>query len=160
MSQDYHNRRLNTEKGNLSRLIHTSHNSHTHTSNTCQSEPQLKDFSCSFAIPSQNSREFIPSHNSRNATCFTLYLEPQLKGYRSEPQLKEHSNKSIFEAKPRPNHLADIANRQAPSASKVSDPDVISWQNEFHCQAPRATTATEIVAIAWRFSLYCQALHQ
>ena len=79
-SQDYQTLRLNTEEGNLSRLIRTSHNSHTHTNNTRQSEPQLKDFSCSSVIPSHNSRnatclpsilsqhsrDIVPSHNSRN----------------------------------------------------------------------------------------------
>ena len=50
--------------------IHTSHNSHTHTGNTRQFEPQLKDSSCSSAIPSHNSRDAILSHNSRNATYF------------------------------------------------------------------------------------------
>ncbi|QCD92901.1 hypothetical protein DEO72_LG5g970 [Vigna unguiculata] len=47
----------------------TSHNSHTHTGNTRQPEPQLKSSSCSSTIPSNNSRDAIPSHNSRNITC-------------------------------------------------------------------------------------------
>jgi len=32
---------------------------------------------------------------------FTLYPEPQLKGYRSKPQLKEPSTKSIFKVSPK-----------------------------------------------------------
>ncbi|QCD83311.1 hypothetical protein DEO72_LG2g3655 [Vigna unguiculata] len=48
-----------TEEGNLSRPIRTSHNTHTHTSNTCQPEPQLKGSSCSSTIPSHNSRDTI-----------------------------------------------------------------------------------------------------
>jgi len=71
MSQDYQTRRLTTEEGNLFGPISTSHNSHTHTGNTCQFEPQLKDSSCSSVIPSHNSRDVILSHNSRNATCLT-----------------------------------------------------------------------------------------
>ncbi|QCE03995.1 hypothetical protein DEO72_LG8g2027 [Vigna unguiculata] len=48
-----------------------SHNSHTHTGNTRQLEPQLKSSSCSSAIPSHNSRDAILNHNSRNVTCLT-----------------------------------------------------------------------------------------
>jgi len=48
-----------------------SHNSHTHTGNTCQPEPQLKNSSCSSAISSHNSRDSISSHNSRKVTCLT-----------------------------------------------------------------------------------------
>jgi len=69
MSQDYQTHRLNTEEGNLSGTIRTSHNSHTHTGNTRQSEQQLKHSSRSSTIPSHNSRDVIPSHNSRNVTC-------------------------------------------------------------------------------------------
>jgi len=58
----------NVEEGNLSRSIRTSHNLYSHIENTSQSEPQLKECSCSFVIPSHNSRDVIPSHNSRNAT--------------------------------------------------------------------------------------------
>jgi len=58
----------------------THHNTHTHTDNTRQPEPQLKSFSCSSgipshnsrdAIPNHNSRDAIPNHNSRNVTCLT-----------------------------------------------------------------------------------------
>jgi len=69
MSLDYQTRKLDTKEGNLSGPIRTSHNSHTHTGNTRQPEPQLKDFSCSSTIPSHNSRDVILSHNSRNVTC-------------------------------------------------------------------------------------------
>jgi len=72
MSQDYQTRQPQTKEGNLSGPIRTSHNSHTHTSNTRQTEPQLKSSSCSSAIPSHNSRDAIPSHNSRNVMCLTL----------------------------------------------------------------------------------------
>jgi len=71
MSQEYQTRRLNTEEGNLFGPIRTRRNSHTHTSNTRQSEPQLKDSSCLSVIPSHNSWDAILSHNSRNATCLT-----------------------------------------------------------------------------------------
>jgi len=57
--------------GQSSRPIRTSNNSHTHTGNTRQSEPCLKDSSCSSVILSHNSRDVILSHNSRNATCFS-----------------------------------------------------------------------------------------
>jgi len=73
-SQDYQIRQLNNEEDNLSRLIRMSHNSHTHTGNTRQPEPQLKSFSCSSAIMSHNSRDVIMSHNSRNAMCLTPIL--------------------------------------------------------------------------------------
>ena len=49
----------------------TSHNSHTHTDNNRQPEPQLKSSLSSSAIPSHNLRDVIPNHNSRNATCLT-----------------------------------------------------------------------------------------
>ena len=65
-SQDYQTRQLNTEEGNL-----THHSVYTQTSNTCQPKPQLKSSSCSSAITSHNSRDFILSHNSRNVTCLT-----------------------------------------------------------------------------------------
>jgi len=58
--------------------LHMSHNTHTHTSNTRQSESQLKEYH-----------------------VFTLYPEPQLKGYHFEPQLKEHSSKLIFKVSPK-----------------------------------------------------------
>jgi len=74
MSQDYQTRQLITEEGNLSGLICTGHNQHTHTDNTRQPEPQLKSSSCSSAISSHNSRDIIPSHNSENATCLTPIL--------------------------------------------------------------------------------------
>jgi len=70
-SQYYQTRQLNTEEGNLTRPICTCHNAYTHTGNTRQPEPQLKSSSCSFAIPSHNSRDAIPSHNLRNATPLT-----------------------------------------------------------------------------------------
>jgi len=57
--------------GQSSGLIRMSHNSHTHTDNTRQSEPYLKDSLCSSAISSHNSRDVILSHNSRNVTCFS-----------------------------------------------------------------------------------------
>jgi len=74
------NLQTTVEEGNLSKPIHTSHNSHTHTDHTRQSEPQLKECLCSSAIlshnsrnatclpsiPSHNSRDTVPSHNSRN----------------------------------------------------------------------------------------------
>ncbi|QCD79484.1 hypothetical protein DEO72_LG1g3126 [Vigna unguiculata] len=60
--------------GQSSGPIRMSHNSHTHIGNTRQSKPQLKDSSCSSAIPSHNSRDVIPSHNSKNVTCLTLIL--------------------------------------------------------------------------------------
>ena len=60
------------KEDNLSRPIHTSHNSHTHTGNTRQSEPQLKECFCSSAILSHNSRDVILSHNLRNAMCLSL----------------------------------------------------------------------------------------
>ena len=88
-------------RGKSSGPIRTSHNLHNHTNNTHQSEPQLKDSSYSSAILSHNARDVIPSHNSRNATCFPL-SEPQLKGYYSVPQLKEHSNKSLFKVLVKP----------------------------------------------------------
>jgi len=62
----------NYRGGQSSGPIRMSHNSHTHTGNTRQSKPQLKDSSFSSAIPSHNSRDVILSHNSRNATCLTL----------------------------------------------------------------------------------------
>jgi len=71
MSQDYQTRQLITKEGNLSGPICTSHNSHTHTGNTRQLEPQLKSSSCSSTIPSHNSRDAILSHNSRNVRCLT-----------------------------------------------------------------------------------------
>jgi len=71
MSQDYQTRQPHTEEGNLFRPICTSHNSHTHTDNTRQPEPQLKSSSCLSAILSNNSRDAIPIHNSRNATYLT-----------------------------------------------------------------------------------------
>jgi len=70
-SQDYQTHQPHIEEGNLFGPIRTSHNLHTFTGNTRQSEPQLKSSSCSSAIPSHNSRDVIPSHNSRNATCLT-----------------------------------------------------------------------------------------
>ena len=66
------NSSANYRGGQSSRPIHTSHNSHTHTDITHQSEPQLKDSSCSSAISSHNPRDVIPSHSSRNVTCLTL----------------------------------------------------------------------------------------
>jgi len=72
MSQDYQTRQSHTGEGNLSGPIRTSINSHTHTGNTRQPEPQLKCSSCSSVIPSHNSRDANLSHNSRNATCLTL----------------------------------------------------------------------------------------
>jgi len=70
MSQDYKTRRLNTEEGNLSGPIRTSHNSHTHTGNTRQPEPQLKE-----------------------CHVFNPYLEPQLKGY-----VMSHNSRNIKQA--------------------------------------------------------------
>ena len=70
-SQDYQTRQLITEEGNLIGLIHTCNYVHTHTGNTRQPEPQLKSSSCSFAIPSHNSRDVISSQHSRITTCLT-----------------------------------------------------------------------------------------
>ena len=73
-SQDYQTCQPTTEEGNLSELIRTGHNQHTHTGNTRQPEQQLQGSSCSSAIPSHNSRDVILSHNSRNTTCLTPIL--------------------------------------------------------------------------------------
>jgi len=48
-----------------------SHNSYTHTDNTCQPELRLKSSLCSSAISNHNSRDAILRHHSRNATCLT-----------------------------------------------------------------------------------------
>ena len=90
MSQHYQTRRLITEEGNLSRPICTSHNLHTHTGNTRQSEPQLKDSLCSSAIPSHNSRDVIPSHNSRNATCLPSILSHNSRNIPASRPLRYH----------------------------------------------------------------------
>jgi len=71
MSQDYQTRQLHTKEENLSGPICTNHNSHTHTGNTRQPEPQLKSSLCSSVILSHSSRDVILSHNSRNVTCLT-----------------------------------------------------------------------------------------
>ncbi|QCE01103.1 hypothetical protein DEO72_LG7g2395 [Vigna unguiculata] len=78
MSQDYQTRHSHTKEGNLSGPIRTSHNSHTHTGNTRQPEPQLKSSSCSSIILSHNSRDVILS----------------LAGdtYRQAPSASEHTN--------------------------------------------------------------------
>ncbi|QCE11375.1 hypothetical protein DEO72_LG10g2608 [Vigna unguiculata] len=103
MSQDYQTRQLITEESNLTGPIRTRRYVHTHTGNTHQPEPQLKSSSCSFAIPSQNSRDVILSHNSRNTTCLTLILSHNSRdtfrattqGIRFEPQLKEHQQADL-----------------------------------------------------------------
>jgi len=94
MSQDYQTCQLNIEEGNLSGPIRTSHNSHTHTDNTRQSEPQLKNSSCSFVILSHNSRDVILSHNSRNAICL--------------PSIPSHNSRDII---PSPNSRNTSASR-------------------------------------------------
>jgi len=95
-SQDYKTRQLNTEEGNLTGPIRTRHNTHIHTDNTRQPEPQLKSSSCSSVIPSHNSRDVIPSHDSRITTCLTPYFESQLKGYVPSHNLR-NTSKSTFE---------------------------------------------------------------
>jgi len=66
LTQDYHIIGHNLWLLNQVETLHTSHNSHTHTSNTHHSESQLKE-----------------------CPVFILYPEPQLKGCHSEPQIKE-----------------------------------------------------------------------
>jgi len=95
MSQDYQTRQLITKEGNLSRPICVSHNSHTYTDNTRQSKPQLRDFSCSSAIPSHNSRDVILSHNSRNVTCL-----PSILSHNSRDIVPSHNSRNIPASRP------------------------------------------------------------
>ena len=43
-----------------------------------------------------------PEPQLKECHMFNPYLEPQLKGYRSEPQLKEHSSKYTFKVSSKP----------------------------------------------------------
>jgi len=94
MSQDYQTHKLNIEEGNLSGPICMSHNSHTHIGNTSQSEPQLKNFSCSSAIASHNSRDVISSHNSRNVTCL-----PSILSHNSRDMVPSNNSGNILARK-------------------------------------------------------------
>ncbi|QCE15049.1 hypothetical protein DEO72_LG11g2057 [Vigna unguiculata] len=87
-----------TPEGNLLGPIRTSHNSHTHTGNTHQFEPQLKE--CHMftlylepQLKGCHSESQLKGCHSepqlKECHVFTLYLEPQLKGYHFKPQLKE-----------------------------------------------------------------------
>ena len=67
----------------------TSHNSHTHTSNTRQSKPQLKECLYSSAVPSHNSRDVIRSHNSRNVTCL-----PSIPSHNSRDTILTHNSRN------------------------------------------------------------------
>jgi len=99
MSKDYQTHRLISRRHIFWTHL-TSHNSHTHTSNTRQSEPQLKDSSCSFAISRHKSRDVIPSHNSRNAMCFPL-SRATTQGIPFRAITQETLHKSIFKVSPK-----------------------------------------------------------
>ena len=167
MSQDYQTRRLNIDEGNLSGPICTSHNSHTHTRNTHQSEPQLKDFLCSSAIPSHNSRDVIlshnsrdviPSHNSRNAMCL-----PSVPNHNSRDAVLSHNLKNNPTSQPLRYHqsIADHAYpkcinimslyyylRCSKAARRNSVPDCLA---ETSChQAPSVSEPIVHAGIAWR----------
>jgi len=71
-SQDYQTRQPTTEEGNLSGPIRTGHNQHTHTSNTRQPEPQLKEYHVLNPYPEPQLKGYVPSHNSRNTSNLTL----------------------------------------------------------------------------------------
>ena len=79
----------NIEEDNLFGSIPMSHNSHTHTGNTRQSEPQLMECSCSSAIPSHNSRDVISSHNSRNSMCL-----PTIPSHNSRDTVMSHNSRN------------------------------------------------------------------
>ncbi|QCD99745.1 hypothetical protein DEO72_LG7g1030 [Vigna unguiculata] len=101
---------LITEEGNLSGLIRTSHNPHTHTGNTRQLELQLKSSSCSSAIPSHNPRDAISSHNSRNT---------------SKPPLRHHQSLVDHAHPKQAKHLclSNIAWRYSRVARRTTLPD-------------------------------------
>ena len=80
---------VNTKVGNLLGSIRMSHNSHTRTGNTRQSEPQLKECLCPSVILSHNSRDVIPSHNSRNSTCL-----PYISSHNSRDTNPGHNSRN------------------------------------------------------------------
>ncbi|QCD83142.1 hypothetical protein DEO72_LG2g3485 [Vigna unguiculata] len=71
-----------------------------------------------------------PESQLKECHVFTLYPEPQLKGYRSEPQLKEYSSKSIFEANFVPNWLVEHICHKALSTSKINVFAGIAWRDD------------------------------
>jgi len=93
MSQDYQTRKLITKEGNLTGPICSRCYVHTHTSNARQPEPQLKSFSCSFAILSHNLRDAIPSHNLRDAI-----LSHNLRNTTCLTPIPSHNSKDTFRA--------------------------------------------------------------
>jgi len=112
-----------------------SHNSHTHTGNTCQSEPQLKECWCSSAIPSHNLRDVILSHNSRNATCLPFIPSHNSRDTISSNNSRNSTTSPSWRYHPKPcrphtyntyTHLAALSpgttqNCQAKTNSKPSD---------------------------------------
>jgi len=97
MSQDYQTRQLNTEEGNLSGPIRTSHNSHIHIDNTRQPEPQLKRChskvqlkECHMLNPYLEPRlkGYVSSHNSRNTSKLTFEISPKLCRPRTSTSIK------------------------------------------------------------------------
>jgi len=136
-TQDYHLIGHNLWLLNQVENLRTSHNTHTHTGNTLQSKPQLKECSCSSVISSHNSRDVIlshnsrdtvPSHNSRNTLASrSLGITQSLIDH----AYKKHTNilpciiawRCLSAAKQKPNvdRLAEALFRQAPRALKASN---------------------------------------
>jgi len=72
-------------------FIQATTHTHTHIDNIRQSEPQLKECSCSSAIPSHNSKDAISSHNSRKATCL-----PTIPSHNSSDIVLSHDSRNTL----------------------------------------------------------------
>jgi len=132
-SKDYQTRQLNTKEGNLTAPICTCHNTHTHTDNTRQPEPQRKSSSCSSAIPIHNSKDVISSHNSRNATCLTP----------TPSHNSRITSKSTFEISPKfCRSRISKASKNIPSASAISPGAALNPPGETRFQTAWRGTRT------------------
>jgi len=128
----------------------TSHNSHTHTGNTHQLEPQLKSSSCSSAIPSHNSRDAIPSHNSRDTfratTQGTLVSRPLRYNWSIVDHAHPQHTSNYFDHGPRIYDASTNLSARGPASKNLparsptlrTSPPVVqhTWSNKY--EPPRS----------------------